>query len=175
MKNFIWQSRKKDFLCFNFVFFKTYILIHFRSVFQFLILWKHQKTYDFLLFSGVCNFIKKQTQVQMFFCEFCENFESNVLTEYLQTTASVINISIVQIQGCINNMILSNTQLAFTCSQLTAETPEQCVKSVFKVRSSHPEVFYKKGVLRNFTNFTGKHLCQCPFFDKVTDLSLQLY
>ena len=26
------------------------------------------------------------------------------------------------------------------------------------VRSSHPEVFYRKGVLRNFAKFTGKHL-----------------
>ena len=27
-------------------------------------------------------------------------------------------------------------------------------------RSSLPEVFYKKGVLRNFAKLTGKHLCQ---------------
>ena len=27
-------------------------------------------------------------------------------------------------------------------------------------RSSRPEVFNKKGVLRNFAKFTGKHLCQ---------------
>ena len=37
-----------------------------------------------------------------------------------------------------------------------------------KYRSSPPpEVFYKKGVLINFTNFTGKHLCQSLFFNKV--------
>ena len=28
----------------------------------------------------------------------------------------------------------------------------------------------KKGVLRNFTKFTGKHLCQSLFFDKVAIL-----
>ena len=28
-------------------------------------------------------------------------------------------------------------------------------------------VLYKKGVLRNFTKFTGKHLCQSLFFNKV--------
>ena len=28
------------------------------------------------------------------------------------------------------------------------------------IRSSRPVVFCKKGVLRNFTKFTGKHLCQ---------------
>ena len=33
-------------------------------------------------------------------------------------------------------------------------------------RSSRPEVFCKKGVLRNFTKFTGKHLCQSLFFNK---------
>ena len=27
-------------------------------------------------------------------------------------------------------------------------------------RSSHPEMFCKKGVLNNFSKFTGKHLCQ---------------
>ena len=37
-------------------------------------------------------------------------------------------------------------------------------------RGSHPEVFCKKGVLGNFTKFTGKHLCQGLFFDKVADL-----
>ena len=32
------------------------------------------------------------------------------------------------------------------------------------LRSSRPEVFCKKGVLRNFAKFTGKHLCQSLFF-----------
>ena len=33
-------------------------------------------------------------------------------------------------------------------------------------RSSRPEVFCKKDVLRNFTKFTGKHLCQSLFLLK---------
>ena len=32
---------------------------------------------------------------------------------------------------------------------------------------SRPEVFRKKGVHRNFAKFTGKHLCQSLFFNKV--------
>ena len=36
--------------------------------------------------------------------------------------------------------------------------------------SSRPEVFYKKGVLRKFAKFTGKHLCQKLFFNKVAGL-----
>ena len=35
------------------------------------------------------------------------------------------------------------------------------------IRSSRPEVFCKQGVLRNFAKFTGKHLCQSLFFNKV--------
>ena len=34
-------------------------------------------------------------------------------------------------------------------------------------RSSRPEVFCKKYVLKNFAKFTAKHLCQSLFFSKV--------
>ena len=44
------------------------------------------------------------------------------------------------------------------------------VKTRTKSRSSHPEVFCKKGVLRNFAKFTKKHLCQSLFFNKVAGL-----
>ena len=37
-------------------------------------------------------------------------------------------------------------------------------------RSSRPEMFCKKGVLRNFVQFTGKHLCQSLFFNKFAGL-----
>ena len=36
-----------------------------------------------------------------------------------------------------------------------------------KDRGSRPEVFCKKGVLRNFGKFTGKHLCQSLFLIKL--------
>ena len=44
-----------------------------------------------------------------------------------------------------------------------------------RTRSSHRRCSVRKGVLRNFTKFTGKRLCQCLFFSKVAGLSLQLY
>ena len=37
-------------------------------------------------------------------------------------------------------------------------------------RSSRQEVFCKKGVLKNFAKFTGKHLCQSLFLNKVAGL-----
>ena len=39
------------------------------------------------------------------------------------------------------------------------------------VRSSGPQAFCKKGILRNFTKLTGKRLCQSLFFNKVAGLS----
>ena len=41
-------------------------------------------------------------------------------------------------------------------------------------RSSLLEALYKNGVPRNFTEFTGKHLCQNLFFNKVAGSSQQL-
>ena len=34
-------------------------------------------------------------------------------------------------------------------------------------KSSRPDVFCEKGVLRNYAKFTGKHVCQSLFFNKV--------
>ena len=44
-------------------------------------------------------------------------------------------------------------------------------------RNSRPDMFYEKGVLRDFVKFTGKHLGQSLFFNKVAclGLGLQLY
>ena len=41
---------------------------------------------------------------------------------------------------------------------------------IFFFQKQPPKVFSKKGVLRNFEKFTGKHLRQCLFFNKVTRL-----
>ena len=46
---------------------------------------------------------------------------------------------------------------------------EGCFK-LLTIRSSCPEVFSTKGVLRYFAKFTGKHLCESFFFNKVAGL-----
>ena len=46
-----------------------------------------------------------------------------------------------------------------------------CLFNVTKYRNSRPKIFCKKGVLKNFAKFTGKHLCQaeaCNFIKKET-------
>ena len=42
-------------------------------------------------------------------------------------------------------------------------------------RSSRPEMFCKKAVLRDFPKFTGKHLCQSLFITKVGGQGRQFY
>ena len=48
-----------------------------------------------------------------------------------------------------------------------------CLQMFF--RSSHPEMFCKKAVLRDFPKFTRKHLCQSLFITKVAGQGRQLY
>ena len=48
---------------------------------------------------------------------------------------------------------------------MTVEVRKQQTKQI-NYRSSRPDVFCKKGVLRNFAKYTGKHLCQSLFFNK---------
>ena len=46
-------------------------------------------------------------------------------------------------------------------------TSRKQIKKDLVLRCSRAKVFYKKGVLRTFEKFTGKHLCQSLFFNKV--------
>ena len=46
----------------------------------------------------------------------------------------------------------------------------QCFPLLLRHRSSHRRCSVRKGVLRNFAKFTGKHLCVSLFFDKVAGL-----
>ena len=52
---------------------------------------------------------------------------------------------------------------------LTCFSLIQVINLLIFLKSRRPEVFCKKGVLRNFAKFTGKHLYQSLFFDKVTE------
>ena len=47
---------------------------------------------------------------------------------------------------------------------------KQHCKEIIDEQKQPPEVFYEKDILRNFAKFTGKHLCQSVFFNKVVGL-----
>ena len=51
---------------------------------------------------------------------------------------------------------------------------KQIIRVLATFRSSRLEVFCKIGVLRNFPKFTGKHLCQSLFLNKVAETLVQV-
>ena len=53
--------------------------------------------------------------------------------------------------------------------ELLANSAVVCIVTLC-FQKQPPELFYKKSVLRNFTQFTGKHLCQSLSFNKVAGL-----
>ena len=58
---------------------------------------------------------------------------------------------------------------------IAADGTDILVLMLYHGRSSRPEVFCKKGILRNFAIFTEKHLCRRLFLIKLQVSSLQLY
>ena len=46
------------------------------------------------------------------------------------------------------------------------------INVILTIRGSHRRCSVKKGVVGNFTKFTGKHLCRSLFFNKVAGLRL---
>ena len=68
---------------------------------------------------------------------------------------------------------VNDTQSQTLCFTQFSKRQNLAVSALFrsftqwiKFRSSRSEVFCKKGVLKSFTSFTGKHLCRSLFFNK---------
>ena len=66
-----------------------------------------------------------------------------------------------------------STAFNFTKQESTIAGSQDPLVNNYK--SSRPEMLCKKVVLRNFEKFTGKHLCQSLFINKVAGRGLQLY
>ena len=66
----------------------------------------------------------------------------------------------------------SKLQPTFFMTYLPSQVVKVC-KGFNTFRSSRPEVFCKKGVPRDFSKFTRKHLCQRLFFNQAAGLSPQ--
>ena len=54
--------------------------------------------------------------------------------------------------------------------QLFFSSEKKALVDILTARSSHRSCSVKKGVLRKFAKFTGKHMCQGFFFNKVASL-----
>ena len=67
-------------------------------------------------------------------------------------------------------VICSLDALKTSWKKKEARIKKQISRGAATSRSSHQRCSMKKGVLRNFTKFTGKHLCQSLLFNKVAGL-----
>ena len=78
----------------------------------------------------------------------------------------------LKILGWLSNFQFSAFLVLCSCSVLNivmniALFVKEIAKKKKKIRSSHWRCSVRKGVLRNFVQFTGKHLFQSLIFDKV--------
>ena len=88
---------------------------------------------------------------------------------FLKTVKSCLDVSVLPLLNClIVNETAGSSNLCESefMTSLSIDTEFCC----YMYRSNRPEVFCKKGVLRNFATFTGKHLCQSLYFNKVAGL-----
>ena len=67
-------------------------------------------------------------------------------------------------------LCVSSVQSAVTLAQAKVQLAQAASPKEIRNRRSHQRFSMKKGDLRNFTKFTGKHQCQSLFFNKVTGL-----
>ena len=88
------------------------------------------------------------TQIMSFFIKnfFCKHDQIRIWSHYLK-------------KSLMQNFILC--AVAYHYSR---------VRGPIKFRSSPSQMFFKKGVLKNFVNFSGKHLCWSLFFNIVAGI-----
>ena len=89
-----------------------------------------------LFSASACNFIKKETLVQVFSCEFCEIFKNTYFEEHLRTTASGFMFFVFLKPYSYNSTTTSNHNI-MTCMQghftqsITLSWIRYSVKKVF--------------------------------------------
>ena len=118
-----------------------------------------------------------ETLAQAFSCEFCEISKNTFLTEHLWANVSITTIkkSLSFFSECFLIRFSNKTKIIYYSLPKQMSRKNRNVNSnnhlieisVAGLSKQPPEVFYKKGVLRNFSKFTGKHLYQSLFFNKV--------
>ena len=98
------------------------------------------------------------------------SFLSIVTRNFLASPLNLLisfRVSISFLKIVLNSCSAANPKSASFLKMIISisETTLQCLIAVCPCifRSSRPEVFCEKGVLRNFAKFTGKHLCQSVF------------
>ena len=91
---------------------------------------------------------------------------SCLLARITLTLISPSAMPVIFIKSIFRNLSYKLYELPCAFLYVLCELLEEQAVSCGNSRSNRPEVFCKKGVLRNFPKFTGKHLYQRLFFNK---------
>ena len=111
---------------------------------------------------------------------FCSEVETVWITSVSRSQVLFdknLTVYLGYIRNSISNLKIKNSFKIWNSNYLTdfnmsfpRRLKQFCIASLHaKYRSSGPEVFCKNGVLRNFAKFTGKHLWQGLFLNKVAE------
>ena len=112
-----------------------------------------------------CNVIKKETLAQMFSRKFYEILKNTFFTV---TSGDDVFVNVNLWRNTFFNRAIYQFKVPCHISQYS-----DCSLIVSEAVAQRCSV--KRGVLRNFTKFTGTHLWQSLFFKKVAGRGLKLY
>ena len=76
----------------------------------------------------------------------------------------------MKLLSCITKSIQNGNKILIGQSSLNVGLHYISRTDLNIIFRSHPEVFYKVDVLKNFAKLTGKHQCQSLFFNKIARL-----
>ena len=107
------------------------------------------------------------------YCMYCKRIMKlidNLATGTLPFTIDRLRNATGNLCSLIENPTLLNYRATVSSLRISSLI-QGCWKFGYRdmARSSRPEVFCKKGILRNFAKFTGKHLCQSLFLIKLQE------
>ena len=100
------------------------------------------------------------------FSYFCNKNRTTIPTTIKNKNHLFLFFVIFGIAFVLFFLVIEATKGIFSWLQLSDKTIS------YKSRSSHQSWSIKKGVLKNFAIFPGKHIHQSPFFNKVAGLQL---
>ena len=100
-------------------------------------------------------FYQKETSAQLFSCEYCKILR-------IPASKNICKWPLLPIQKTLYYLCPCTVLAYLNCRKIIIE---ETIKNFMQKKP--PEVFCKKGVLKNLSKFTGKHLCQSLFFNKV--------
>ena len=102
------------------------------------------------------------------------NWSQVILLNFTKYSRITFLLSSLCFYSCFTHLSLNLDKLFPLEEKLDLSSTRNLLPYLLDTRcwSSRPEMFCKKGFLRNFAKFTGKYLRQSLFFNKVTGLSL---